>query len=686
MKLQHWLIPGIVLSTSLLSSPAHAANLESWRFDANQNRLEINTDGAVQPTAQLMFNPTRLVIDLPGIKFGRPQLVQSVGGAIRSIRIGQFNPQTTRVVVELNPGYTLDPQQVKFEGVTAQRWQVQLPQPQLQPATTAPRNQLQPATTAPRNQLQPATTVPRNQLQPAATAPRNQLQPATTVPRNQLQPAATVPRNIYSVVTTNTSNTTANTSNIVANKGTTISASTGATQIESVRVTGDGFFVRTNGATPQIQVNRSQDKSTINIDISGATLSPNLVQRDVSINRYGVNSIQFTELGTTPPTVRMLMQVNKNSPDWRASTSAVGGLIVLPNSSPVRLPRDNSYRPSLGSNPSPSPIPSPVATDEVATIQAVELSPTGKLLIIKGDRNLSASGGWDRSSGLFRITVPNAKLATPVRGPVMDANSPILRVRLQQQDPRTVVVYVQPAAGVQIGVVNQIGDKFVSVELQRNRPGAVLPPLPQPNPQPSPGSVVDNPDSAPQPQPPRPAPRGRVVIVVDPGHGGKDSGAPGIGGLLEKDVVLPIGKRIAAVLEQNGIQTVLTRDSDYFVELQGRVEIAERTNATLFVSVHANSVDKRPNVNGLETYYYDSGYRFAQVVHNNILRNIPTLKDRGVRKARFFVLRKSSMPSILVETGYMTGQEDNPRLGSPEYQNRMAEAIANGILEYLRQR
>ncbi|PMB11313.1 hypothetical protein CEN49_02115, partial [Fischerella thermalis CCMEE 5273] len=84
MKLHHWLIPTAFLSICLLSSPADAANLESWRFDSNQNRLEINTDGAVQPTAQLVFNPTRLVIDLPGIKFGRPQLVQSVGGAIRA--------------------------------------------------------------------------------------------------------------------------------------------------------------------------------------------------------------------------------------------------------------------------------------------------------------------------------------------------------------------------------------------------------------------------------------------------------------------------------------------------------------------------------------------------------------------------------------------------------------------------
>ncbi|PMB28776.1 N-acetylmuramoyl-L-alanine amidase [Fischerella thermalis BR2B] len=616
MKLHHWLIPTAFLSICLLSSPADAANLESWRFDANQNRLELNTDGAVQPTAQLVFNPTRLVIDLPGIKFGRPQLVQSVGGAIRAIRIGQFDPQTTRVVVELNPGYTLDPQQVKFEGVTANRWQVQLPQP-------------------------------------------------------KRQEVATTPRNIYSVVTPENSNTPP------ANKGTLVSANTSTTQIESLRITGDGFFVRTSGSRPQVKVNRSQDKSTVDIDITGASLSPNLVQQNVNVNRYGVGSIQFTQLTTTPPTVRITMRVNKSSPDWRASTSAIGGLVLLPNSSVTRLPGGN-----LANNPSPSPI----LTNDVATIQAVELSATGRQLIIKGDRNLTASGGWDRSSGLFRITIPNAKLATPVKGPVMDANSPILRVRLQQQDSNTVVVYVQPASGVQIGPVNQIGDQFVSVELQRNRTSVVLPPLPQADPQPLPVPNANNSDGLPKTQPPRPAPRGRVVIVVDPGHGGKDSGAPGLGGLLEKDVVLPIGRKVAAILEQNGYQAVLTRDSDYFVELQGRVDIAERANATLFVSIHANSVDQRPDVNGLETYYYDSGYRLAQVVHNSILSKISTLKDRGVRKARFYVLRKSSMPSILVETGYMTGREDNPRLGNPEYQNRMAEGIASGILQYLQQR
>ena len=387
----------------------------------------------------------------------------------------------------------------------------------------------------------------------------------------------------------------------------------------------------------------------------------------------------------------MTMQVDNSSPDWRATTSSAGGFIVLPNTGVVRLPGSSNIPLPGSGNDNPRPIP-PVVTNLPATIQSVELAATGTQLIVKGDRNLSASGAWDKATGFYRITIPNARLAPSVKGPVFSPNSPILRVRLQQQDSNTVAIFIQPAQGVQLGELNQLGDQFVALQLQRSSPvtppprisSFPLPPLPPPNRVPFPDPITQ-----PQPTPrpiPRPLPNGRRLVVIDPGHGGKDSGAPGLGGLLEKDVILPIGKRVAAILEQNGVQTILTRDSDFFVELQGRVDIAERANATLFVSIHANSVDGRPDVSGLEVYYYDSGYGLAEVVRRSILQNISTIKDRGTRKARFYVLRKSSMPSILVETGYMTGREDNPRLASPEYQNRMAEAIARGVLRYLQQR
>lgn len=663
----NWLLPGTVAATAvfMLMSPAQAAKLESWRFDANLNRLEINTDGSVQPQAQLMFNPTRLVIDLPGTDFGRPPFVQPVGGgAIRTVRVGQFDRQTTRIVIEFTPGYTLNPKEVRFEGRTASRWMVQLPTPQLE--------------------------------QGAPSSSNNSFNIYSVV-----RPSSNSTLNKNTIVNTDSianKNTVVNTSEGVTQKETTMSNPQGLAQIENLRVTGDGLFVRINGGNPQIQTFRSSDNTAINIDIIGAVLSPRLSQQNLRVNKYGIKRVEFTQLRTTPSGVRMTLWVDKNSPDWQASMSSFGGLVVLPNGDTRKLSRDttdnsnslpNSDIPrSL--NPRNSNLNLP-ASGSLSAIEAVDLTASGTQLLIKGNQPLSANGGWDRASGMFRITIANAQLTGTVRGPNFDASSPVLRVRLQQQDPRTVVVYIQPAAGVQIGRLNQLTSQLLSLELQRSfsplTPRVGLPPLPRVNPRPlSPGAITNNPLLTPQLQPRPRVPNGRVVITLDPGHGGKDSGAPGLGGLLEKDVVLPIGRTIAGILQQRGIQVVLTRDADYFVELQGRVDIADRANADLFVSVHANSVDNRPDVNGLETYYYGSGLSLARVVHSTILQSIPTLKDRGVRQARFYVLRKSSMPSILVETGYMTGQEDNPRLGSPEYQNRMAEAIANGILLYLRQR
>ncbi|BAY79007.1 cell wall hydrolase/autolysin (plasmid) [Nostoc linckia NIES-25] len=624
MKL-HWLLPSAIGTILMLSSPAMAARLESWRFDANQNKLEINTVGDVQPQAQLIFNPTRLVIDLPGTTFGRPQVTQQVGNGIRYIRVGQFDAETTRIVVELTPGYTLDPKRVKFAGTNGDRWTVQLPKPEVDTAAS----------------------------------------PST---------------NIYSVVTPDSPQP--ELSRVVA-------APRAATQIESLQVTGDGFFLRTSGANPPIQVVRSRDRASVFIDISGASLSPRLIQQsNQPVNKFGVSRVEFTQLRSQPPGVRLTLRVDKNSPDWRATKSGNNGLVVLPTRV-VTLPGSNNF----DSQSEPSSFPSrPLANNSPATIESVELADNGTQLLIRADQTVSATGVWDRNSGLFRVTIPNAKLAPRVIGPTFAANSPILRVRLQSQAPNTVVVLVQPAAGIQLGQPSRISDQLLALPIQGSRrvvtlpgrPPYTVPPLPPINRGPFPDP--NNPNPQPPRQPQRPFTNGRVVVIIDPGHGGKDSGAVGIGGLREKDIILPIGKRIAQILQQNGVQVVMTRDSDYFVTLPGRVQLAERANADVFVSIHANSAGAgRPDVSGLETYYYDSGLGLARTVHNSILQSI-NIKDRGVRRARFYVLRKSSMPSILVETGYLTGRQDNAKLRSSAYQNQMAEAIARGILQYLKRR
>jgi N-acetylmuramoyl-L-alanine amidase len=182
----------------------------------------------------------------------------------------------------------------------------------------------------------------------------------------------------------------------------------------------------------------------------------------------------------------------------------------------------------------------------------------------------------------------------------------------------------------------------------------------------------------------------RPLVTIDPGHGGKDPGAIGVGELREVDVILPISLRVAEILAQQGVEVQLTRNSDYFVGLDERVVMARQAGATIFVSIHANAIDNRPDVNGLETYHYHKGEALANTVHNKVIeilgQDLKTpLTNRHVRSARFLVLRKSEIPAILVETGYLTSPTESLQLADPAYREKMAQAIAAGILEYLHQ-
>jgi N-acetylmuramoyl-L-alanine amidase len=113
----------------LAIAPVEAGQIKFWKFDSARNRLDFKTDAGVQPKAVMLFNPTRLVVDLPGISFGKPTVTQKLGGFYRSLRVGQFDGGSARLVLELQPGYTLDPAQVKFTGENPIDWFVQIPTP-----------------------------------------------------------------------------------------------------------------------------------------------------------------------------------------------------------------------------------------------------------------------------------------------------------------------------------------------------------------------------------------------------------------------------------------------------------------------------------------------------------------------------------------------------------------------------
>jgi N-acetylmuramoyl-L-alanine amidase len=231
---------------------------------------------------------------------------------------------------------------------------------------------------------------------------------------------------------------------------------------------------------------------------------------------------------------------------------------------------------------------------------------------------------------------------------------------------------------------------------------------------------------APGPPAPRLAAELRPIrtVVVDAGHGGRDPGAAGHGGLREKEVTLRIARALRPHLEAAGFRVVLTRDGDATLGLEERTAIAEGAQGDLLLSIHANAAPRR-QLQGIETYYLDKGHerhalrvaalengvaaadldplqrtladlrvstnseqsaRLAGAVHRELLAGLRTryrgVRDLGVKTGPFYVLFLSSMPAILVEAGFLTHAEEARRLRSGEYAERVAERIARGVARY----
>jgi N-acetylmuramoyl-L-alanine amidase len=224
------------------------------------------------------------------------------------------------------------------------------------------------------------------------------------------------------------------------------------------------------------------------------------------------------------------------------------------------------------------------------------------------------------------------------------------------------------------------------------------------------------------------------TIVLDAGHGGHDSGATGPGGLMEKEVVLDVTKRVAKLVSARlGIKVLLSRDSDFFVPLKDRTSFANKERADLFVSIHANA-HPHASHEGVETYFLSSeatdiaarrtaaqenavvqlekqaatparggaqdllrqvlwdlaqsdflveSSRLAEVVQDSMTRSL-RIPNRGVKQAGFYVLGGAAMPAVLIEVGFVTNPREEKRLRDTKYRDEIAQAIFAGIAEYKR--
>jgi N-acetylmuramoyl-L-alanine amidase len=169
-----------------------------------------------------------------------------------------------------------------------------------------------------------------------------------------------------------------------------------------------------------------------------------------------------------------------------------------------------------------------------------------------------------------------------------------------------------------------------------------------------------------------------ITVVIDAGHGGHDRG--GIPGqkIAEKDMTLDVAQRLRNVLAASGYHVVMTRDSDVFVPLPTRVAIANSYRNGIFVCIHFNAT-KRMGAGGIETYFYSrDSLPLASAVHYYVAGGAPSA-NRGVRRRGYYVLRKTNVPAVLVECGFLTNPTEGAYAQTSSYRQKLAEEIAAGV-------
>lgn len=594
----------------LMATPATADRLEFWQFDEDDNQLVFTTDEAVRPDVRLIFNPTRLVIDLPGIELGQQRSPQPGDDEIREVRVGQPQAGTTRLVVELAPGYTFDPDDIDIRGRSPREWVVQLPEPE-----------------------------------PLDDATATDASEAIDDIEVEEPPPGTVLESV--------------------------------SELEAIEPTDYGFYLRLSGEDVPFEIDQTRRDRRIVLDLPNTRLAPSVEVPEDSLEQFGIEEMELTQEEVDedePPRVRVTLDLEERG-DWQAVETAVGDIVLQPGRQASDEEEDSEEVAESPNDETPEDEGSEDDTSDEGSavgsgqLQSIAFLPERNALQLRVSGDVSYS--VEQNGTNYRLRFPNTRV-TDIRPLVLDRSSRLLNV-VWEMDDADLVVDLEVAADVRVGQpaetstgfgLRQQGDRLITLAFERAAwtPGTPLPSVPMP-------SVGDR----------------RITVVLDPGHGGRDPGAVGIGGLQEVEVVNAVTPEVAALLEQQGVQVVLTRADNRTLELETRVQVAERASADVFVSIHANAISmSRPDVNGIETFHASSAGQILAAAIQDSLIEATGSPSRGVKSARFFVIRRTSMPAALVEVGFVTGAEDAPRLEDPGYRRLLAQAIARGILQYIR--
>jgi N-acetylmuramoyl-L-alanine amidase len=388
--------------------------------------------------------------------------------------------------------------------------------------------------------------------------------------------------------------------------------------------------------------------------------------REVTLGESGVRRVRVAQFQVKPYVTRVVLdldapvdvEVASSAPEvvlWLRPRPATVASGPSPPAAPTPTPSPEAVAaPSPSPSPpvpSPAPSPSAPASDTPKILEVSVERQVGRLrVVVQGDRPLDYQARELPDPDRLVLDIPGVfvpvKQELAVGGPVE-----VVRAAQFQTDPDVARVVLQWQTRTRYELVLEEGGSRLVV-------------------------VVDDVPSQP--------PRGGHVVAIDPGHGGKDPGAIGATGLVEKDVVLDVGLRLRDALRRQGVRTVMTRESDVFVDLADRVPIALRAGATVFVSVHANATT-RGVIRGVETYYLKpTSVLLATLIQEELGRSLG-IPDRGIRTANFKVLRDSPVPAVLVEVGYLTNLEDEALLRTPAFRQRVAEAIGRGVVRFISQ-
>jgi N-acetylmuramoyl-L-alanine amidase len=374
-------------------------------------------------------------------------------------------------------------------------------------------------------------------------------------------------------------------------------------------------------------------------DLPGARLGPDLPD-SVPLSFRGAKLLRLGQFSTQPDVARIVVDLTGENDElrWETTRGTQPGetILVLGKAGPVALGR-------------------PLVKQEADSVLV----------------RLAGAGGLKRSVGVldepYRIYTDLANAAAEWYKTDCD-QAPLSAIRMGQQEPKD----GEPVARL-------------VVELRRKQAYCVF---------------ADGADLviAVGPQPwalPLPAYVGSgslkgKTIVVDPGHGGKDIGAPASFGSrpgepYEKNINLDIAQRLAALLKAEGASVTMTREDDTYVALQERAATANRLEADALVSIHCNSCETPNSLSGTSVYYdHPHSARFAALVQGELIAALGTV-DKGVRNANFAVIRRTKGPGILVETAFINNDDDRERLQHPNFRERTARAIVQGLVEYLKE-